>query len=159
MRRSVVKSNLTTRAPMMVIMDLSLKPALTSLTTEAFVRRALLSPDCAHAEAQINRQRTRRRQRKNKKTFITIPLLLATTRRLNNGCRCTRLSLNRVVAVAAADAFDVVARLFERRHPVTVIEDPTFARIITRQGQINLPVEHHQELLQILCATANIVRR
>src|SRR6185369_17365345 len=107
-------------------------------------------------EAQISRQRTRRRLRKNKKTFITIPLLLLTTRRSGNRFRFT---LNSVIAVADADPFYVVARLFERGHPVTIIKDPAFARIITRQGQIHLPVEHRQKLLQILRATANIVRR
>ncbi len=70
-----------------------------------------------------------------------------------------RFVLNRMIAVAAANALYVVARLFERGHPIAITEDPAFARIITRQRQIYPAIEHRQELFQILSAAANVFSR
>src|SRR5215208_3006020 len=70
MIRSVDKSNWTGREAIIVIIDFSLKPALTSLTIEAFVR-VELSRDCPHTRAQlIRRQRIRRRLRLNRTRFM-----------------------------------------------------------------------------------------
>src|ERR1041384_2067806 len=70
MRRSVERSKLAGRELMIVIIDLSLKPALTSLTMAAFVKGAVLSRDCPHTRAQFIRQRATRRLRLKIKRFM-----------------------------------------------------------------------------------------
>src|SRR6185503_6282649 len=73
MIRSVDKSKLTGRAAMIVIIDFSLKPALTSLTMEAFVRGAGLLRGCPHdGEQNTRRHRIRRRLRLNRKRFMMV---------------------------------------------------------------------------------------
>src|ERR1051326_8134841 len=119
--RSVDRSKRAGREPIIVMMDLSLKPALTSLTTAALVSGVLLEV-CAHKAVEpMRRQRTRRRLRLNRKPIITCFLtLLLTTTLFSDG---PRIILNMIV-VAAANALDVVARLFKRGHSVNVIETP-----------------------------------
>src|ERR1041385_7494735 len=71
MRRSVERSKLAGRELIIVIIDLSLKPALTSLTMAAFVKGVVLSRDCPQTRAQfIRRQRTRRTLRLKIKRFM-----------------------------------------------------------------------------------------
>src|ERR1041385_3345538 len=71
MIRSVDKSKLTGLEAMIVIIDLSLKPALTSLTMAVFVRGVVLLRGCPHATEQLIRSdRTRRRLRLNEKRFM-----------------------------------------------------------------------------------------
>src|SRR5690349_1836728 len=153
MSRSVDRSKRAGREAIIVMMDFSLKPALTSFTTAAFVSGAVL-PVCAQTKVEPKRrQRTRRRLRLNKKPFIIVSSLLRTTRRFSNWLR---IIPNNVVLVAAANALDVIARLFKRGDSVTVIEHPAFARIITRQRQIHSPVEHGQQFLQILRAATDV---
>src|ERR1044072_8757880 len=79
--RSVDRSKRAGREPIIVMMDLSLKPALTSLTMAALVSGVLLEV-CAHKAVEpMRRQRTRRRLRLNRKPIITcfLSLLLTTT--------------------------------------------------------------------------------
>src|SRR5690349_17797782 len=154
MSRSVERSNRAGREPIIVMIDFSLKPALTSLTTAALVSGVVL-PDCAQTKLElIRRKRTRRRLRLNRKPFINCFLsLLRTTRLSSNG----PLILPHMVAVAYS--LDVIARLFERGDSVTVIEHPAFTRIITRQREIHSAVEHRQQFLQILRAATDVVSR
>src|SRR5690242_1936931 len=73
MMRSVDKSKLTGFDSMIVIIDFSLKPALTSLTIETFVRASLSVRDCPHAGGQIiSRPRIRRRLWLNRKRFMMV---------------------------------------------------------------------------------------
>src|SRR6185369_3705206 len=139
-RCSVSSLKLLGRLPMIVMIVFSLKPALTSLTIDAFVSGP--SDCCCCPNASIAKIETH-------KNAARMSLLINLSRFL--GTRDGPF-------VAFADLLYVVASLLIRRHFVSKLRHRTFARVVTRQHEIDAVIEAIQQLPQVSRATGNILR-
>src|SRR2546423_2432242 len=90
-----------------------------------------------------------------KERRISLTASVSPRRRVAVSPRLCMLAL----AVARADAVDVIARLSIRRHATAVSVNGTFASVVACEHQINSIVEAHKELLQIASSASYILHR
>src|SRR5262249_22383573 len=149
--RSEERSKPGSREAIIRMIVLSLKPALTSLTTSALVIGPSSCLLCPKATAPpSNKQKVIKIV--GKKDFIAHPLALWFRHFFSRRLPATQ-------SVAFSNRFDVVACLSIGRDAATVLEHRAFTGIITRQHQIDFTAEPIHQFPHVLRTGSDVFRR